>query len=322
MQGVKLKNYILDEKIGSGTVGDVWRAHHRDDDSTPVAIKFLKADSLDEDQRFRYIERFIREARMTAQIEHENIVKVIEASEEGGLYFIVMEYIDGFTLSDHVKLERGRLDEKEVLQLAITICKALDEALKHQIIHRDIKPDNVLISKDGVVKLVDLGVAKQLDNDETLTLTGFTVGTPCYVAPEQAVGSASVDHRSDIYALGATLYHVLTGELPFTGKTAISILMKHVEEPLVNPQEKRSDIKDNCSSIICKMMEKNPEDRYQDYTTLLQDLRNVRDYDYPVEKLSTSGADQDETSKSESSFLVIGALVLSVIILSFLLVYI
>ncbi len=288
MQGQKnITGYVLDEKIGTGSMGEVWRAHDVDTNQV-VAIKFLKVDILKKRSREVYIERFLREGKITTGIDHNNIVKVHKAGLEDGTYFIVMEYIDGTSLSDHMKMNKGLLDESEIIEMVIAVSNALKEALASNVIHRDVKPDNILISRDGTVKLADLSFAKKLDCDESLTAKGKIIGTPSYTAPEQILNASNVDHRSDIYSLGATMYHMATGEVPFPGKNPVNVMKNHIHSPVINPKVKNSQLSEDFCKVISKMMQKNHLNRYQNYDSLISDLYQVKDSDAPSKNLHAS----------------------------------
>ena len=264
--------YVLKSELGKGAMGSVWLSEHPGL-AIPVAVKILDPALAAEDPD--YMDRFIKEGKLAASINHQNVVRIIDAGQDGDLLYLVMELIDGADAKQLVE-HRGPLPLEEVLELAICTAEALKEAHSKGIVHRDIKPDNILVTSDGKIKVADLGIAKQVNDDYGTTMAGTTIGTPYYIAPEQAMDSSTVDRRCDIYALGGTLYHLLTGTVPFTGPSAMSILMKHTQEELQYPKERRADLPDSICSVICKMMEKDPDDRYQNCSELLKDLRAVK----------------------------------------------
>lgn len=268
----QVDKYVLEAELGKGAMGSVWLSRHPGL-NIPVAVKILDPALAAEDPD--YEDRFIKEGRLAASINHPNVVRVIDAGNDKGTYYLIMELIDGADAKQLLE-QRGALPFEEVLELAICITEALSTAHSIGIIHRDIKPDNILVTSQGHVKLADLGIAKQINDDYGTTVAGTTMGTPYYIAPEQAMDSSTVDGRCDIYALGGTLYHLLTGTVPFTGPSSMAILMAHTNEPLQHPQQRKADIPDNICSVVCKMMEKDPDDRYQNCSELLQDLQAVK----------------------------------------------
>ena len=264
--------YVLKSELGKGAMGSVWLSEHPGL-AIPVAVKILDPELAAEDPDYR--DRFIKEGKLAASINHQNVVRIIDAGNDGPIHYLVMELIDGADAKQLVE-HRGALPVEEVLELAICTAEALKEAHSKGIVHRDIKPDNILVTSDGKVKVADLGIAKQINDDYGTTMAGTTIGTPYYIAPEQAMDSSTVDRRCDIYALGGTLYHLLTGTLPFTGPSAMAILMKHTQEELQHPKERKPDLPDSICQVVCNMMEKHPDDRYQDCSELLKDLKAIK----------------------------------------------
>ncbi len=255
----KIGKYILKEKLGEGSMGSVWLSYHTGL-NIPVAVKLLNMDLAKEDPDF--LNRFMQEGRLAGQLNHKNIVRIYDAGMEGNSAFIVMEFIEGCDTLELLE-DRGVISPDEVLGLAISIAEALQEAHSLGIIHRDIKPDNILATSEGRIKLADLGLAKHVDDNLGGTLAGTALGTPYYIAPEQALDALQADERSDIYSFGATLYHLLSGYLPYEGDNIMSVMLRHTNEPLIPPQEKRPGLPESFCRVICKMMEKNPDDRYQ-----------------------------------------------------------
>src|SRR6266567_7426089 len=207
-------DFHLTKKLGEGGMGTVFKAHQMSMDRD-VALKILPR-HLAKDTS--YVERFYREARASAKLDHPNIVRGIAVGEDRGYHYFAMEYIDGES-SDKVLESQGKLQVGDAVKIALDVARALDHAHSKGLVHRDIKPDNIMITRQGFVKLADLGLAKAADENQGLTQTGSGFGTPYYMPPEQARNAKYVDNRSDIYALGATLYHLLTGKVPFTGDT-------------------------------------------------------------------------------------------------------
>src|SRR6266498_634420 len=229
------ERYRLDEKIGSGGMSSVYRAFDPMLERW-VAIKLMHRDiSHDPDQ----LERFRREARAVAQLNHPHVVTVIDAGEDDGTPYIVFEYVEGETLKDRIR-RYGRLPVGESVAYAIEIARALGAAHEHQIVHRDVKPQNVLIDEEGTAKVTDFGIARSL-TEEGLTADGRVLGTTDYVSPEQALGQ-DVGPQSDLYSLGVVLFEMLTGDVPFHGENQVSVAMKHVREELPDVQLRRPEV--------------------------------------------------------------------------------
>ncbi len=255
MVGAMLGAYRIKRLLGCGGMGKVYLAEHEPTERE-VALKVL-SDELSEKEHF--VERFLQEARAAARLLHPNIVAVFEAGKADDHYFIAMEYVDGKTLSQMI-FERGRLQEEEALRIIRQIASAIAYAHRQNVVHRDIKPANILLTRDGVAKIADMGIAKRLDSPG-VTMPGTVMGTPYYMAPEQATDSSSVDHRADIYSLGATLYHAVTGTVPFDGATAPEVLAKLQVQSLNFP--KGTKISPQVRRLISQMMEKDVKKRLQ-----------------------------------------------------------
>jgi hypothetical protein len=259
-QALKITGYEIQSKIGAGGMGEIYKARQISVDRI-VAIKVLSPLYAKDKE---YMERFIREAKLLAKLDHPYIVKAIDAGQSRNTLFYVMEYVDGATVLKLLK-QKGRLPERDCLKIGIYVGHALEHAAKHKLVHRDVKPTNIMITKDGVVKLCDLGIAKLLGASATesdLTKKGYAVGSPYYIAPETCLGR-DVDIRSDIYSLGATLYHCVTGKPPFDGPTAAAVLAQHVHKDPVPPKELCPEMSQAFSDAILGMMQKVPEERPQ-----------------------------------------------------------
>src|ERR671919_1124758 len=237
------ERYRLEEKIGSGGMSSVYRAF----DPTLerwVAIKLMHRDiSNDPDQ----LERFRREARAVAQLNHPHVVTVIDAGEDDGNPFIVFEYVEGETLKDRIR-RLGRLPVAEAVAYAVEIARALAAAHQRSIVHRDVKPQNVLIDPEGSAKVTDFGIARTLE-EEGLTADGRVLGTTDYVSPEQALGHA-VTGQSDLYSLGIVLFEMLTGDVPFRGENQVAVAMKHVREAVPDVQVRRPQASAQTAAIV------------------------------------------------------------------------
>jgi eukaryotic-like serine/threonine-protein kinase len=260
--------YRIEQKIGSGGMSSVYQAF----DPTLerwVAIKLMHRDiSSDPDQ----LERFRREARAVAQLNHPHVVTVIDAGEDEGAPFIVFEYVEGETLKDRIK-RQGRLPVSEAVAYAIEIGRALECAHQHRLVHRDVKPQNVLIDADGRAKVTDFGIARSLEA-HGLTATGRVLGTTDYVSPEQALGH-EVTPQSDIYSLGVVLFEMLTGEPPFRAESQVAVAMKHVREPLPDAQRLRPEISAALAAVVERATAKETAHRYEEVGEMVHDLEEV-----------------------------------------------
>jgi serine/threonine-protein kinase len=266
-----LKGYELTHRIAEGGMGAVFRGRQKSLDRT-VAVKVLKP-RLAKDESF--LRRFHREARAVAKLNHRHIVSAIDVGVSRGWHYLVMEYVDGPTLQGLLD-EKGKLTESTAIRVTFQICAALRHAHEHGLVHRDIKPDNVILSSNGDAKLCDLGLVKKVDNDATvLTQLGTAMGTPLYISPEQAKGETEIDIRADVYALGATFYHMVCGRPPFAGKTSGVLMAKHLTEAPVPAKKRNQLIQDGTSEIIGRMLAKEPADRHQTPTDVMRDLKLV-----------------------------------------------
>jgi hypothetical protein len=260
--------YRLESKLGSGGMSTVFLA--RDETLERwVAIKVMHREISDQPDQ---IERFRREARAVAQLSHPNVVAVIDAGEDGGYPYIVLEYVEGETLKQRIE-RLGRLPVDEAVAYAIEIGRGLAAAHARRMVHRDVKPQNVLIDAEGRAKVTDFGIARSLESDG-LTKTGRVLGTTDYVAPEQAMGHG-VDSRSDIYSLGVLLYEMLTGEVPFRAETVVGVAMKHVNEDMPDVQERRPEISSALAAVIERATSKDPKKRYDDMEAFLAELEGA-----------------------------------------------
>jgi len=236
-----------------------------------VALKILPKEMAQDEE---FLERFRREARAAMKLTHPNIVAAYDVGVAETYHYIAMEYVDGKDL-ESILNEKGRFQEKELLQVAHDIASALEAAEAKGIVHRDIKPSNILRNSQGVSKLIDMGLSSASQGDRRVTMAGFAVGTPYYISPEQARGTLDVDGRSDIYSLGATLYHLATGKLPFPGTNPVVIMTQHITEIPRAPHEREPGVGKHVSALIMKMMSKDPAERHQKASDLKADVERV-----------------------------------------------
>jgi len=256
--GMSLGRYTILGIVGRGGMASVYKAHHAALDRT-VALKVMRA-SLTEDPEF--VERFRREARAIARLEHPNIVQVFDFDEIDGRSVLAMQYLEGGTLKDLIVGRDAPMSMQESAQVVRGIADALDHAHGSDIIHRDVKPSNVMLTKGGRVVVTDFGIAKIVGSSSTqYTATGVGVGTPDYMSPEQGQG-VPLDRRSDIYALGAVAYELLTGKVPFSAETPMAVMIKHIRDPLPPPSAFNPAITPAVESVIARAMAKLPADRY------------------------------------------------------------
>ena len=257
--------YRIEEELASGAVGKVYLAKHKSL-NIPVAIKIL---SRNISENLVTSQRFIREAQAAAQMTHINIVRILDCGIEGDILYYVMEYLKDGCVGNLLRDEGAFYSEDDALAIGQSMCRALEEAQKYDIVHRDIKPDNIMLAGPGLYKLADLGLAKSTTQENEgggdAGLTGFQtgMGTPHYMSPEQAIDAKNVDIRADLYSLGATMYHLATGYLPFPGSDIGAVLRKHAVCPIPFASDKNPKLSTKFSHMIIKCMQKMPDDRYQ-----------------------------------------------------------
>ena len=261
-----INRYEIIAKIGSGGMADVYKAKDHVLNRL-VAIKVLKQEySTDA----TFVKKFRVEAQSAAGLSHPNIVSVYDVGEDDGVYFIVMELVQGITLKNYIDM-KGKLDIREALNISVQIASGLSAAHENRIIHRDIKPQNIIMSRDGKVKVTDFGIAKVADST---TVTTTAAGTVHYISPEQARGGYS-DERSDIYSLGITMYEMVTGRVPFEGETNVAVALMHIQSEMIPPRKLEPSIPVSFEKIILKCTQKKPERRYASAKELIADLRKV-----------------------------------------------
>jgi serine/threonine-protein kinase len=270
--GQRVSNYEILRRLGQGGMGVVYLARHvtleRD-----VAIKFL-AGQLSNNQD--YVDRFLREARSAAKLNHPNIICVYDAGSQDDVYYFVMEYVEGRDFA-HLLKQVKRFPELEAIGHIRKAADAMAYAHQEGIIHRDLKPENLILTKGGEVKVGDLGLAKEVNSEESsLTMSGVVMGTPFYISPEQVRGARDVDSRTDIYSLGATLYHLVTGGVPYRGTSPAEIMSKHLTEPFPWPQAVNAELSEGICRVMYKMMAKDPAERFQSMQEVSQVLASWR----------------------------------------------
>jgi eukaryotic-like serine/threonine-protein kinase len=260
--------YRLEAKLGSGGMSTVYLARDETLDR-PVAVKVMHREMSEQEDQ---LQRFRQEARAVAKLTHPNVVSVIDAGEDGGYPYIVFEYVKGETLKQRIG-RIGALDTQEAIAYAIEVGRGLGVAHARNMVHRDIKPQNVLIDEEGRAKLTDFGISRQLEQDG-VTATGRVLGTTDYVAPEQAMGK-DVDPRSDIYSLGVVLYEMLVGQVPFHADSQVGVAMKHVNEELPDVQRRRPEASAAVALVVERATAKNPAERYQTVGEMIDDLETA-----------------------------------------------
>ncbi|HLG42278.1 MAG TPA: serine/threonine-protein kinase [Planctomycetota bacterium] len=263
--------YKIVGRLGAGGMGVVYKAMQLSM-NRPVALKILYPRYARDAE---FLERFRREINTMAKLSHPNIVTAIDTGEAGGAPYYVMEFVDGHTVTDLVK-KGGPLTEARTLEFGVQVARALAHAGRHKLIHRDIKPDNIMVTDEGVAKLCDLGIAKSLEEsaDSSLTTDGIAIGTPSYLSPEQAQGLPA-DERSDIYSLGVTLYYASTGKAPFGGPTAAAILRQHITVTPPSPEQHNPRLSKPFCSMIMRMLAKEAKDRHQGAHDLAHEMERL-----------------------------------------------
>ena len=265
---VQLGDFKLLKKLGQGGMGEVYLANQVSLDRQ-VALKILSKEMA---KKPGFVERFVREARAMARIDHPNAVKVYAADSAKGLHYVGIEYIDGQSMQDWVD-QLGTLELGDAIHVILSCADALNHAHELNLIHRDIKPDNILVTKKGVVKVADFGLAKALDDEDmSMTQSGTGLGTPLYMPPEQARDAKNVDHRTDIYALGCTFYYFLTGKLPFEGNSVLKLIVAKEKGQYPAARSLNSKIPEKLSLMIDKMIQKEPKHRYANCAEIINDL--------------------------------------------------
>jgi serine/threonine-protein kinase len=264
----QIPGYQLQKKIGAGAMAVVYKAKQVSLDRI-VAVKVLPK-RLSKNAEF--VERFYREGKAAAALNHNNIVQAIDVGEAAGFHYFVMEYVEGKTVYDELA-EAKIYQEAEAIRIVRQVAEALQHAHDRDIIHRDVKPKNIMLTGSRVAKLADMGLARAAsDLEAAMAEAGRAYGTPYYISPEQIRGEVNIDHRADIYSLGATFYHMVTGRVPFEGPTPSAVMHKHLKEPLTPPDHINTRLTAGTAAIVEKMMSKNREQRYPSGRELIEDL--------------------------------------------------
>lgn len=275
----QIPGYQVVGKLGAGAMAVVFKAKQVSLDRL-VAIKILPR-KLSENAE--YVERFYKEGKAAAKLNHPNIVQAIDVGEAHGYHYFVMEYVEGHTVGD--ELEEGKVfTEEQALDIIIQIARALEHAHRRGFIHRDVKPKNIMITKDRKAKLADMGLARDRSDVEAAeTEAGKAYGTPYYISPEQIRGEMDIDFRADIYSLGATFYHMVTGRVPFTGDSPAEVMHKHLKENLVPPDHVNTSLSAGLGEVVEVMMAKDRRRRYGSTTDLLLDLEAIARGEPPLQ---------------------------------------
>lgn len=315
--GQELQGIRLDKFIGKGGMGEVYVGEQMDL-GRKIAIKFLSPTLAADSQ---YVIRFLWEAQASAKLDHHNIVQTYDVGAFENTYYILMQYVQGVPLSKIITQEKI-LSISKATEIMIQVAEGLNAAHKANIIHRDVKPENIMITPDGTAKVMDFGLARSLERYKCMTATGQVMGTPEYISPEACRGE-KVDARGDIYSLGITFYECVTGNPPFYGKSAMAIMLDHISEPPTPPKKFNIEIPNRLSNLILNMISKNPENRYPNLDRMLVDLRKIQDSKYNVEnneyffdKLEQAqNTKRENKQKIEKSFKIFFALLFFGIIL-------
>ena len=275
----QIPGYKIVGKLGAGAMAVVYKARQLSLNRM-VAIKILPKRFTENPE---YVERFYKEGQAAGKLNHPNIVQAIDVGEAGGYHYFVMEYVEGKTIADD--LSAGKVfEETEALDMIIQVASALGHAHALSLIHRDVKPKNIMINNHGAIKLADMGLARATtDIEAAQSEAGKAYGTPYYIAPEQIRGKIDIDGRADIYGLGATLYHMLTGRVPFMAEDSADVMRKHLKEKLIPPDHINTLLSAGVSEVIEIMMAKKKENRYNDIEELLVDLNALREGQTPLQ---------------------------------------
>jgi len=274
----QIPGYKIMDKLGAGAMATVYKAKQISLDRI-VAVKILPRKFMNNPQ---FVDRFYYEGRAAAKLNHANIVGALDVGKAGDYHYFVMEFVDGHTVYDDIEKFK-KYGEKDAIKVVLQIAKALDHAAKAGFIHRDVKPKNIMITRDGTAKLADMGLARAVSDAAAAEAeAGKAYGTPYYISPEQIRGELDVDSRADIYGLGATLYHMVTGKVPFEGANPSAVMHKHLKDPLVPADRLNPGLTAGICEIIEVCMQKDRKDRYQSTADLMEDLEAVLNDGAPI----------------------------------------
>ncbi|MCP3967658.1 MAG: serine/threonine protein kinase [Lentisphaerae bacterium] len=270
-ENFEIGDFVLVEKIGAGGMGEVWLANQLSM-NRQVALKVLSPHLVKNEH---FVERFLGEAVMAGRLEHNNIITAYTAGSVGDYYFLATSFVDGVELADKIKIE-GPMHERQALKITRGIAAALKYAWEdHRMMHRDIKPGNIMIDLRGEPKLMDMGISKIADDDSLDTRDGLVVGTPDYISPEQAKAQSDLDFRTDIYSLGASIFHIITGQVPYHGESIRDTLRFQVCAPPPNPSDINHRVSPNCAKLVMIMMAKDRDERHSRWDYVLDDIDAV-----------------------------------------------
>lgn len=302
--------YELLERVGMGGMAVVYKAMDKMLNRY-VAVKILREEFKENEE---FIRRFKVESQAAASLSHQNIVQIYDVGEEDGLHYIVMELLEGETLKNYMNSKGGKLSRREATNFSMQICRALEHAHSKHVVHRDIKPQNIVLTESGKIKVADFGIARAANNTTTVNSGSYAVGSAHYLSPEQARGGYT-DHRSDIYSLGVVMYEMFTGKLPFDAEESISVVMQHIHEEPLLPSEINPDISPGIEAIIMRAMRKEQRLRYASATEILEDLVMVyqnpsvdismlnaydgSDAPLPAKRIPSQNVNQHRTSKKK-----------------------
>ncbi len=297
-KGQAISGYKVISKLGAGAMATVFKASQLSLDRL-VAIKILPRKFSSNAQ---FIERFYAEGRAAAQLNHPNIVQAYDVGQSGEFHYFVMEFVDGSTVHDVITANK-RFKESDAIDIAISVAEAMEHAHERGLIHRDIKPKNIMLTKQGLVKVADLGLARAIeDKDAALAEAGKAYGTPYYISPEQIRGEVHIGPQADIYSIGATIYHMVTGNVPFNGKNPTEVMQKHLKSALVPPDHVNPTLSAGFSEVIEMMMAKSRKNRYKDCRDVLEDLRAVKKGERPpIAHTEAPAAALEELLSSEAA---------------------
>jgi len=270
-EGLEIGDFVLRSKLGSGGMGEVWLA-------TQISMRRLVALKIllpKYSENKRFVDRFLSEAAMAGQLSHPNIITAYSAGQVGNYYYLATSYIDGMEVATKLKIDT-KLSEREALKITRDIAFALKYAWdEHKMLHRDVKPGNFMLDRKGFARLMDMGISKSLKDNQEESATNIIMGTPDYISPEQAKAEKNIDFRTDLYSLGASLYHMVTGRPPFQADTAGKVLQMHVKTPLTPPENVNPALSKECSALIQMMMAKDPKDRQSSWDYVIDDIEAV-----------------------------------------------